>query len=221
MIFGFVCLLLVAASSRWFFRRLEARHAARAGLLDGCSDLLDSPCRSTSAAGFANLKGRWLGYDVRLSLEEDHATLRKVPSLWLHVSVGGRAVARAGWLDILLRPQNTEFYSPSWDWDGRLEALPGWPEEAIYRTTQSPADLRAIDGEVKRLFADERAKELVVTPRGVRITYQAKQANKGDYLLLRSAVFDETPLPRGQVQELLLQALQIRRNLEAAAGVSA
>ena len=44
------------------------------------------------------------------------------------------------------------------------------------------------------LFQDQRAKELLVTPKGVRLVYQAAQAEQGPYQTLRLVRFPLEPL---------------------------
>lgn len=200
---------------RMYRKNHEQVRAGRSRLLDECAALLEQPKLSLNASGYARLEGEYRGFSVRMTLEEDHAALRKIPSLWLHLVVEGRAAA-VGTLDMLMRPQNTEFYSPSWDWNGQVAPLPGWPDHAIYRTQDAPPDLQKIDAPVRHLFADEKAKELLLMPRSVRLTYQAKQAERGEYLLLRATAFDDSPLPQDSVHGLLEQAIGIRRHLEGA-----
>lgn len=188
----------------------------RSRLLDECVSLFESPKLSSNEAGYAGLEGIYRGFRVRMTLEEDHMTMRKIPSLWLHLEVQAKDAATIGTLDMLMRPQNTEFYSPSWDWNGSVTPLPGWPSHAIYRTQGESPDLQAIDSCVRRLFTDEKAKELLLMPRAVRLTYQAKQAERGEYLLLRMAAFDHAPLQQESVRGLLQQAIGIRQHLEGA-----
>ncbi len=196
-----------------YFLNHRATRRGRSGLLDQCAALLDHPEISRNEAGYANLEGRYQGFAVRMMLEEDHLGVRKIPSLWLHLVVKGKASV-AGTLDMLMRPQNTEFYSPSWDWHGQVTPLPGWPWHAIYRTRDEAPDLQKIDASVRRLFDDEKAKELLLMPQSIRLTYQAKQADRGEYLLLRAAAFDHDPLSQDAVRELLDQAVGIRQSLE-------
>ena len=204
----------------WMYRSHHQKtQTGRSRLLDDCVGLLENPQLSRNAAGYAKLTGTYRGFTVRMTLEEDHVGLRKIPSLWLHLQVEspvveGQDARTTGTLDMLMRPQNTEFYSPSWDWEGNVQPLPGWPGHAIYRTQGEPPDLQAIDGSVRRLFTDEKAKELLLLPRTVRLTYQAKQAERGEYLLLRMAEFDAAPLESSGVRGLLEQAVGIRRDLE-------
>ena len=61
---------------------------------------------------------------------------------------------------------------------------------------------------------DKKTKELIVTPQRIRLTYQAKQAERGDYLLLRSATFDHDPLPPDTVQALLRHGIGLHQDLE-------
>lgn len=204
----------------WMYRTHHQKtKAGRSRLLDQCASLLENPNLSCNAAGYAKLEGTYHGFTVRMMLEEDHLGMRKIPSLWLHLLVEspvgeGKDIRTTGTLDMLVRPQNTEFYSPSWDWSDDVQPLPGWPNHAIYRTQGEPPDLQAIDGSVRRLFTDEKAKELLLMPRTVRLTYQAKQAERGEYLLLRAAAFDDLPLQQEGVLGLLEQAVGIRRDLE-------
>lgn len=201
----------------WQQRGQRATRAGRARLLDANVGLVDAPQRSASPSGFACVEGRYRGYAVRLALEEDLAALRKLPSLWLHLSLAGQALPGRPSLDILARPRNTECFSPSGEWDVPVSPQPGWPEDALYRSAGCAPDLAAIDDDVRRLFADDRMKELVVTPSRVRLTYQAKEARRGDYQLLRAAVFDDAPLPAETLSALLHGALRLRRQIERSA----
>lgn len=208
--------LVFTAILCWMYRRNHRQTwAGRGRLLDECAELLESPVFSSNDAGYAVLEGRYRGFSVRLTLEEDHAAPRKIPSLWLHVTVGGKDAAK-GTLDMLVRPQNTEFYSPSWNWDGYVQPLPDWPSHALYRTSGTPPDLQLLDAPVRHLFADEKAKELLLLPHLLRLTYQAKQADRGEYLLLRAASFDARPLPHDDISGLLDQAVHLRCKLEGA-----
>lgn len=187
---------------------------ARRLLLDDCRCLLQNPVLSVDPAGFAKMEGHYSGYGVSFTLEPDNVVMRKLPSLWLHVSVSGKAIDGLGTLDILARPQNVEFYSPAWHWNGGVVGLPGWPQHANYSTKDHPPDLSRMDAVVQAVFTDERSKELLVTPQRVRVTYQAKQADRGEYLLMRSARFDAEPISSDLVRKLLDRALELRLSLE-------
>lgn len=210
----FLSLLFAAVLARMYLTHHRRTLAGRASLLDTCKPLLRSAVPGRNEAGYATLEGLYDGYRVRLTLEEDHLALRKIPSLWLHLLIESDRAGSSGTLGMLVRPQNTEFYSPSWDWEHAVAPPPGWPQHAIYRTRGELPDIARIDMRVKALFEDEKTKELIVTPQRIRLTYQAKQAERGDYLLLRSATFDHDPLPPDTVQALLRHGVGLHQDLE-------
>jgi hypothetical protein len=208
---------LFAAILYWMYRSHHLKTmAGRSRLFDECLPLLQNPALTHSEAGYAQLEGTYEGYRIRLALEEDHLTMRKIPSLWLHLIVESTGVSTEGTLGMLVRPQNTEFYSPLWNWAGTVVPLAGWPEYALYRTQDTPPDLQLIDAHVQKIFSDEKAKELLLMPRAVRLTYQAKQADRGEYLLLRATDFNHEPLSSATVLDLLQRSIGIRRDLEGA-----
>lgn len=206
---------MLAALCWMYLYQYRKTKRGRAGLLDECALLLETPRLTCNEAGYAELRGFYRGFTVRMTLEEDHAVMRKIPSLWLHIAVQKETSSVHGSLDMLVRPQGTECYSPGWDWDGDVTPLPMWPEHAVYRTRSTPPDLRAIDAFVQRLFTDAKTKELLVLPRLTRLTYQAKQAIRGEYLILRATAFDDHPLPRECVENLLEHVVDMRQHLEA------
>ena len=210
--------VLFLAVLTWMYMHHHRRTmAGRTGLLDACKPLLRSAMPGRNEAGYATLEGVYEGYRVRLTLEEDHLAMRKIPSLWLHLLIESDMPGTAGTLGMLVRPQNTEFYSPSWDWEEAVAPPAGWPSHAIYRTRGVLPDIARIDARVKQLFDDEKTKELIVTPQRIRLTYQAKQAERGDYLLLRSATFDHDPVSSETVHALLRHGIGLRRDLEGVA----
>ena len=146
-------------------------------------------CYRVSATGqaFPVLEGRYRGHEVRLEPVLDDMAWRKLPSLWLKATVFKPNPARAV-LDFLMRPQGGEFFSPSGDMVHRLPIPPGWPQNAILCADCKEAPLSGLVSHMT-LFADPRAKELVLTPRGVRLVYQAAQGNRAHYLALRQAKF--------------------------------
>jgi hypothetical protein len=66
------------------------------------------------------------------------------------------------------------------------------------------------------MFEDPRVKELLVTPRGVRIVYQIDQAERAQYLVLRQAQFADQPLGALLAERLLDRAIAIHRDLAGA-----
>jgi hypothetical protein len=158
---------------------------------------------------FPVLEGRYGNTDVRLELILDDMAWRKLPSLWLKATVFKPNPAR-GVLDFLMRPQGGEFYSPSGDMVHRVSIPKAWPQNAILCAdrTEEVSSLGLLDPHMD-LFDDPRAKELVTSPRGVRLVYQAAQAERAHYLVLRQARFENNKLDPVLVRSLLDRAIAI------------
>ncbi len=197
----------------------QYRHAtrynaeARGQLFDTCGTLLQKAQKSQDQAGLPVLQGDYAGYKVGLSVVVDTLGWRKVPPMWLLIKVEANTPS-TGTLDYIVRPTNNEFYSPSWQWDGVLTIPSAWPQHAILKYQQQAADLTLLEAHVPALFADANMKELLLTPQMVRLTYLVKQAERGEYLIMRNAIYENTPIASDVVARLLKQAIAIRQNVE-------
>jgi hypothetical protein len=192
------------------YRRDRARKMAiRRAYFDDCRSLFET-CRIVQdGTDFPVLDGQYRGHPIRLEPVIDHMAVRKLPSLWLMVSLFGEFPI-AGTIDFLMRPQNTEFYSPSADLPISLPIPPDWPQHALLRTDieNSPPPVALLAPSMS-FFGDERAKELVVTPRGVRIVYQASQGERAYYMVLRQPEFGDARLPKELALRLLEQVVAV------------
>ena len=190
----------------------------RSHLLDDCIDLLQSSKLEKTGSDFPRLTGIYAGSLVTLELILDTLAVRKVPPLWLTVEIDGKHQIK-GSLDVVIRPQNNEFYSPAWQWEGNLKTPENWPKHSIIKYQQDqflqkPASIDVLSRYVPAMFTDEHMKELLVLPSKLRITYLAKQATRSEYMVLRNALFDATPIDKIQVEQLIQKAIEIRQALE-------
>lgn len=210
-------LVIVVAMLVTMYRKyrhdVRYRVEARSRLFEECSSLLQQAQQSQDRAGLPVLHGNYAGYKVSLSVVEDTLGWRKVPPLWMLIKVEANALSQ-GTLDYIVRPTKNEFYSPSWQWDGVLTIPLAWPQHAILKYQQQPVDLTLLEPFVPQLFADANMKELLLTPGMVRLTYMVKQAERGEYLIMRNAIYQNTPISRSLVERLLKQAIGIRQSVE-------
>jgi len=186
---------------------------AKAHLFDEVLSLLDGAILKQEGNDFPQVSGSFSGYEVKFSLIEDTIAVRKIPPLWLLITIQGKASIQ-GTFDLIVRPSNNEFYSPAWQWNGNLQVPSHWPQHAVIKYQDSLVDVAKIDNSVPKLFADERTKELLITPLTLRITYMAKQAERGEYLIMRNSVFSGEPIALEIVKKVLMQAIEIRQLLE-------
>lgn len=213
-----VVLLLLSVMVVMLYRKhqhaVSYRADSRNRIFDECAPLLANTQQRLDKANLPILEGEYSGYKVSLSIVEDTLGWRKVPPLWLLIKVDAH-VQSMGNLDYIVRPSNNEFYSPSWQWNGNLTIPASWPQHAILKYQHEAADLDLIDSFVPKLFADANMKELLVTPNFTRLTYMVKQAERGEYLIMRNAIYENTPISKNIVEALLKQAIAIRINIES------
>ncbi|MBX6320333.1 MAG: hypothetical protein IRY94_00740 [Rhodospirillaceae bacterium] len=201
------------------YRRDRIRlRRGRAAFFDDCLPLLEGCTLSQDDVDFPVLAATYRGRRVRLQPIVDHIAVRKLPSLWLLVTVFEDLPWMAT-LDLLMRPQNIEFYSPSARLRVALDPPPGWPAHALLRTDDT-AGLPPLERLTPHMamFDDPRMKELVVTPKGVRLVYQADQAERAHYAVLRQARFSVDRLPAETARRLLDEAIGIIATLTAEDG---
>jgi len=211
-----VLLLLIAMTMmlcRKYSHDVRYKSDARRRIFDECSPLLAKAHQRLDKANLPILEGDYDSYKVSMSIVEDTLGWRKVPPLWLLIKVDA-SMQSAGTLDYIVRPSNNEFYSPSWQWYGNLAIPENWPQHAILKYQHQAVDLALIDSFVPQLFADANMKELLVMPKFTRLTYMVKQAERGEYLIMRNAIYENTPISKNTVETLLKQAITIRRNID-------
>ena len=181
-------LLGTMLAAMYLAQRRQLRTRRRA-CLDACVSSLDGPDIQQDGVNFPVLRGRYRGREVRIEPIVDDLSVRKLPQLWAIVTL--RAALPCGaTVDAIARPQNTEFYS---FWSRLRHDVPqgsGWPADVAVRTDDPYALPPAtVLDRLARVFDDVRTKELVISPRGVRLVYQLAQGDRGGYLALRQARF--------------------------------
>lgn len=212
-------LVLLPLMTVWMYREYHSdinyKTQTRNHVFDECLSLFEHAQATQDKANLPVLKGRYAGFDIALSIVEDTLGWRKIPPLWLLIKVVANHPSQ-GTLDLIVRPSNNEFYSPSWQWNGSLAIPPNWPQHAIIKYQEKPADLEVLEEYVPQLFSDEKMKEFLITPTMLRLTYMANQAERGEYLIMRNAVYEDAPISKNTVEILLKQAIAMRLSIENA-----
>ncbi|HVJ40306.1 MAG TPA: hypothetical protein VM639_02365 [Dongiaceae bacterium] len=214
-----ILVLLVAAAIAalvFIYRRDQRRlRARRSQLFKACRDLFEDVAERQDGLGYPILTGRYRGQRFHIDVVIDHIAVRKVPSLWLRVSLLAERPHLAT-LDILMRAQNVEFYSPANDLPHRIAVPEGWPAEAALHT-DDPDHVLPTQVITPHLdfFRQPQAKEMLITPKGLRLVYQASQADKLHYQVLRQANFDLPVLAPDLLRDLLDRLIALHLALEA------
>lgn len=209
--------LLIAAAALAAAIRLGTRaRAARAAMLDACGALIEAPVLGRDGSGYPTLDGRFGGVPVAVRLMAEAVAFRRLPQLWLSVSVHA-PTGQGATLDLLRRASGIEFYAPS-DLPVRPPVPEGWPADvSLAGSRGAPALLDRAAPALAGLLADPRIKEVLIAPRGVRIVTQLCEGERGAYLLLRESRFALTRIEPEILLPHLFRAAELSRRLGAAA----
>lgn len=195
----------------------RAARSRRAEMLADCMGVVDCPSVAFDPLGYPVLSGRYQGLPVRVDVIVDMLALRKLPALWVRATVMA-PVAIDATFDAMMRPSGSELFSGFHDLPRRVDTPPDWPERAVIRT-DDPEGLPAADVLAPHvaILDHPRAKELLATPRGVRLVWLADEAERGDYLLLRQARFGLERFDADCLADLLRRCVEVREALAQAA----
>jgi len=200
----------------WQARRDHLRALAwRARLFDDCGALLERPAWRMDQTGWPALEGAYDGRPATLALILDDAGVRKLPALWLATTVAAPLLVGAAF-DAIAREQGTEFFSPARELPVRLALPPEWPFHVSLRADRSALLPDSLVMAGARFFAEPEAKEIVVSPRGVRLVWLVGEGRRAEYLVLRRARFEFARVDHKVVAAQLAAASLLARSLEAA-----
>ncbi len=198
-------------------RAARQRKAARAGYFDAIAPLFDRIVTRIEPTGFPRLTAHFGPHAFDLQALPDSLTFRKLPVLWIMVSLPEPLPVRAT-LDIMARPTGQEAFSRFANLPVSLPCPAFLPEGTGVRTDDAahvpPEDLLKADA---RIFADPKVKELLISPKGLRLVLLGDEAERGRYLIFRDAEVGLDPLSPDQLLPLLQSLVALRNDLMAQA----
>jgi len=188
-------------------RALAALAADEASIRTVIADAADV---SDGTAGVVTWEGSWNGQRVQLRTIVDTLATRKLPARWLSVSITEK-VAVPATFDMMMRPGSPTTFSNFDHLQHTLPKAPGFPAEAVLRTdrrgTRFPQGTIA---EHLEPFSEGRAKELLITPNGVRIVWLLAEAERARYGVFRQAAFGDAQIDPALIERLLTSLSALR-----------
>jgi hypothetical protein len=172
----------------WEVRRSRTARAVRDGLFDAVLEVLAEAHLHTGVGRYPVLTGRHRGRPVRVEAVIDTLTLRKLPILWVVVTVH-RPFGLDSPVDALARPIGTEFFSPNASFHHRLPTSADFPVPARVAAARPTLLAPAAIARIGELMRNARVKEVQAGPTGARIVYQLAEAAQGPYRTGRHAAF--------------------------------
>jgi hypothetical protein len=211
--------LALATLGLWLALRLiretRERAAARAAYFDAVKPLFDGGESRLQPTGFPRMTGRRGGLAFDLQAVPDTLTFRKLPALWILISLPESLPLEAT-LDLMARPSGNEPFTRFATLSQSLPTPSVLPKEIAVRSDDAlripPPELIAAHA---GLFTDPRVKELVLSPKGLRIVILAEEADRGRYLIFREAELGRTPLPPSRLEPLLDRLAALRKDVLA------
>jgi hypothetical protein len=211
--------LALAATVFWLSLRLlretRDRATSRAAYFDAVKSLFDGGETHVQPTGFPRMTGRRDGLSFDLQAVPDTLTFRKLPALWVLVTLPDPLPLHAT-LDLMARPSGNEPFTKFATLPQSLPTPPDLPKDIAIRSDDAtlipPAGLIARHAD---LFSDPRVKELVLSPKGLRIVILTEEADRGRYLIFREAEMGRTPLPPSRLEPLLDRLAAIRKDVLA------
>ncbi|WP_434615588.1 hypothetical protein [Tabrizicola sp. M-4] len=202
----------VGAFVYFVLRREQAvRAARRAGFLSSAEGLFEGRRLQMQPSGFPRLAGWHEGEEFDLQVVADSLTLRKLPALWVLVSIPVPLPTGAT-VNVMLRPTGLESFSNFGQLPVQIPVPPGFPEDCAIRSDAPGAvPFEAAIREVLGAVDERRLKEILVTPKGVRLVFLAEEAHRGRYLIFRDAEMGRLPLPPARLAPFLAAAKRLRR----------
>jgi hypothetical protein len=172
----------------------------------------------TGSVGYPQLVGHYRGHPVQVRAVVDTLAVRKLPSLWLLVTIP-EALPLKATFDLMMRPTGPTTFSNFERLPIALDRLPDFPDFSIVRT-DDPNHLPPPHVIVPHLgmFASPRGKELLITPKGVRIVWQLAEAERGRYGIFRQAEFGDVRLEPELLSTILDRLIAIRQSIIAWSG---
>lgn len=203
--------LLAAGGVTFALRRAHAARAAdRAAYLDACTALFTSRTSTIQPSGFPRMSGTWMGDNFDIQIVPDTLTVRKLPALWVLVSLPQDLPVQRT-VDLMMRATGLETFSNFSHLPAHLRLPDGLPPEAALRSDMAgPVPFADALRRTVAAVDAKRLKEILITPKGVRIVFLAEEAARTRYLLYRDAEMGRSPLSPATLSPVLAAARALR-----------
>lgn len=215
ILFGvFVACVLAVVLARQY-RREDAKRADQGRVLfEPVFSLFEKPdLQRGETAGVWTLSGRYLNHYFQLKSVADTLATRKLPSLWLMVTLPEPQPVSAI-TDVMMRAAGISSFS-NFDFLQHTLARPaGFPEQATIRSdVDETSPVVALMAPHIAIFQNSRGKELLVSPKGLRIVVQLAEGDKARYGVFREANFAGTTVAVDLAVQIMDTLINLRNDI--------
>ncbi|HEV2501947.1 MAG TPA: hypothetical protein VGV39_02670 [Mesorhizobium sp.] len=163
----------------------------RRSLLDQAANILGNSRIRLARDGFPMLDGNLSdGRRLRVELIADTLVCRRLPQLWLKLTLTEHSPQSRPSIGALSRPTGAEFYSLVHEL-AEWVSPPQTDASILIRSdgTATAAEIERSSSIFTALLRNPAVKEAVITAKGVRLIRQAAEGDRGAHLLLRQVRF--------------------------------
>lgn len=178
--------------------------------------LFDSPdVQRGETAGVWTLAGRYRDHHFQLKTVADTLATRKLPSLWLMVTLPEPLPVFAT-TNMMMRAAGVTSFS-NFDFLPHTLALPaGFPEQATIRSDVSTSGgIISLMGNHLAIFQNGRGKEFLISPKGLRIVVQLAEGDRARYGVFREANFEGISIDLHVATEIMDTLIALRSDIHA------
>ena len=214
-VLGLIALAVLGARLVYVFRRKQRQKAASTEFVfaDVLGVVEEPVFEQRGADEFPRLSGTYRGFPVQIYPLVDTLATRRLPALWLMVTLQDKLPVKA-FFDMMMRPAGPTTFSNFDHLPHTLDHQEGFPEHAVIRTDNAedvlPASL--IEPHLEPFFGS-RAKELLITQNGLRIVWLLAEAERARYGVLRQAEFGEVQIEGVVARDILDRLIVIRKDI--------
>jgi hypothetical protein len=216
VIFGVGIAIILAALLLRTYLKQKRKHAQEFDrIFAQVKAILDTPVIATGTSlGSQRLDGQYQNNPVQIQTIKDTLATRKLPSLWLMVTLPAKLPVTAK-LDMMLRSAGPTSFSNFDFLTHHIRKPSGFPEQSDLRSDAETgyAELGIVAKHLS-FFGNPRAKELLITPQGLRLVILLAEAERGRYVVLREANFTEVQIDADLAISMIETLLALKTALE-------
>ena len=208
---GFAYLLIKKARAA---KQKSDSNASSVLFRDVLALLADPQIEAGKTIGSWTLTGRYQNQFFQIQTIVDILATRKLPSLWLMITLP-EAQPVAAIFDLMMRPSGPTTFS-NFDFLNTTVPTPArFPTHAVIRT-DDPASVIAPKKVLPflEIFHGGRGKELLISPKGLRIVVQAAEADRARYSVMREADFGAHCIDADLAKQCMQTLLELQTSLK-------
>lgn len=210
-----VAIVLAALLWRQYFRESAKRADQGRILFEPVYALFENPeLQRGTTAGVWTLTGRYRSHPFQLKTVADTLATRKLPSLWLMVTLPELQPVNST-TDMMMRAAGISSFS-NFDFLPHTLSLPhGFPEQATVKSdVTAPNDVLSLLPRHLEIFHHGRGKELLISPKGLRIVVQLAEGDKARYGVFREANFADTTIDKNLAMQIMDTLISLRNDIQ-------